>query len=338
MIIRGALSFIAFAAMIVFALGSFRSMGVTLSPPPNRTHISMQVKDISGLVVGSSVQLRGVPIGEINSISTTIDDATVHFAIDSHYKIPVDSDIRLETLSALGEAYVEVIPRSDGGPILRDGQLLATEAITQPLTISELATTVVRVLNQFDPAALERIVSELDAALPNPAETLPNLANTAVLLRNAASSMHGKGRDLLDNFQALLQNAQFVGPVLAFNAPWLIKMGDDLARMNDAAVVLHDQGAPQTLHNLSHLVGRIEHFLDHSGGDIKVLMQSMLPYLNDTSGALMNLDTAQVFGNMLAAVPEDGAVTLHVTIPDGAAPTIAPVTETPAPTATSGGR
>jgi phospholipid/cholesterol/gamma-HCH transport system substrate-binding protein len=41
----------------------------------------------------------------------------------------------------------------------------------------------------------------------------------------------------------------------------------------------------------------------------------MLPYLNDLSGALMNLDTGQVFTNMLAAVPEDGAITLHVTIP-----------------------
>jgi virulence factor Mce-like protein len=318
-------------------------MGVALNPPPNRTHLSMQVRDISGLVLGSSVQLRGVPIGEINRISTTTAGATVDLAVGSQYEIPVDSDIRLETLSALGEAYVEVIPRSEGGPVLQDGQLLDTEVITQPLTISELATTVVRVLNQFDPAALERIVNELDAALPNPAETLPNLANTAVLLRNAATSMRGKGRDLLDNFQALLQNAQFVGPVLAFNAPWLVKMGYDLARMNDASVVLHDRGAPQTLHNLSHLVGRIEHFLDHSGGDLKVLMQSMLPYLNDTSGALMNLDTAQIFGNMLAAVPEDGAVTLHVTIPDSSTPDTMPAGAPPAsaipePSPTVGGR
>ena len=119
--------------------------------------------------------------------------------------------------------------------------------------------------------------------------------------------------------------------------------GYDLARMNDASVVLHDRGAPQTLHNLSHLVGRIEHFLDHSGGDLKVLMQSMLPYLNDTSGALMNLDTAQIFGNMLAAVPEDGAVTLHVTIPDSSTPDTMPAGAPPAsaipgPSPTVGGR
>ena len=320
MIVKGALSFTVFLVMVVFALGYFSSMGVALSPPPGRTRISMEVHDISGLVVGSSVQLRGVPIGEVNSITTSPSEATVHFDIDSRFKIPVDSDIRLENLSALGEAYIELVPRTEGGPILRDGQRLATEAITQPPSISELATTVARVLNQFEPAALQRIVGEADAALPDPAVVLPNLSRAATLLRNTAATMHGKGRDLLDNFQVLLRNAQWVGPVLAFNTPWLTKMGNDFAALNDAAVVLHDRGAPQTLHNLSHLVGRVEHFLDHSGGDIKVLMQSMLPYLNDLSGSLMNLDTAQVFRSMLASVPEEGAITLHVTIPEPGAP------------------
>jgi virulence factor Mce-like protein len=318
--VKGALSFASFAVMIVFALGYFRSMGVSLTPPPERTSVSMAVHDISGLVVGSSVQLRGVPIGAVTSITTSLADATVNFYIDSHYKIPVDSDIRLENLSALGEAYVEFVPRSEGGPILQDGQRLATEAITQPPSISDLATTVVRVLNQFDPPALERIVDETDAALPSPTAVLPNLSRTATLLRNTAATMHGKGRDLLDNFQVLLRNAHWVGPVIAFNTPWLTKMGHDFAALNDAAVVLHDRGAPQTLHNLSHLVGRLEHFLDHSGGDVKVLMQSMLPYLNDISGALMNLDTAQILRNALASVPEEGAVTLHVTIPDARPP------------------
>lgn len=331
MIAKGGLSFISFVVMVMLAFGYFRSMGVSLTPPPERTRISMQVHDISGLVIGSSVQLRGVPIGEVNGITTSVSDATVNFYIDSRYKIPADSDIRLENLSALGEAYIEFVPRSEGGPILKDGQRLATEAITQPLSISELATTVVRVLNQFDPGALQRIVAEADTALPNPTAVLPNLSRAATLLRDTATSMHGKGRDLLDNFQVLLRNAQWVGPVLAYNTPWLTRMGHDFAALNDAAVVLHDRGAPQTLHNLSHLVGRLEHFLDHSGGDIKVLMQSMLPYLNDMSGALMNLDTAQVLHNVLASVPEEGAITLHVTIPEARSPEnpSAPASSTP---------
>jgi hypothetical protein len=41
-------------------------------------------------------------------------------------------------------------------------------------------------------------------------------------------------------------------------------------------------------------------------------MESILPYLNDISGALMNLDTGQLLDNILATVPDDGVVTLHI--------------------------
>jgi phospholipid/cholesterol/gamma-HCH transport system substrate-binding protein len=323
--VKGTLSFIVFAAIIVFALGYFNSMGLTYGPPPAETRISMDVPTINGLVVGSSVQLRGVPIGKVSAITTTIGGATVDFYIDPNYKIPVDTDVRLENLSALGEAYIGLIPRRENGPTLHDGQRLGPEAVTRPPFISELATTVVRVLNQLDPAALERIVNETNAALPDPTTVAPNLVRTATILRNTAVNMHGKGRDLLDNFQALLRNASFVGPVLAFNAPQITPIGHDFDTVLAAGVDLYHRGGAQNILNFVNFINRIGHLLDHSAGDLKVLTQSMLPYLNDLSGALMNLDTGQVFTNILAGVPEDGAVTLHVTIP--------PANEPPTPDA-----
>lgn len=313
--VRGALSFVAFAAIIALAFSYFTSLGVNVKRPTQRINISMEVPDINGLVVGSSVQLRGVPIGAISSITTSIGGATVNFYLDGRYKIPANSDVRLANLSALGEAYIGLIPRSDAGPTLQDGQRIAAKAITNPPSISDLATAVVRVLNQLDPAALDRIINETDAALPNPTPVLPNLARAATLLRNTAANMNGKGRELLDNFQALFRNAAFVGPVLAFNAPYVAQIGRSLDGVYACAIEAYNRGAPKTVYNFSHFVTRVEHLLDHSSGDIKVLQQAMLPYLNDISGALMNLDTGQIFANMLAALPEDGAVTLHVTIP-----------------------
>lgn len=318
--LRGALSFAAFAVIVFFSFGYFTSMGVSIRPASQRTNLSMEVPDINGLVVGSSVQLRGVSIGEVSNIAATVGGAIVSFYIDSHYKIPTSSNVRLENLSALGEAYVELVPRGEGGPLWHDGQRIATEAIMQPPSISELAASVVRVLNQLDPKALKDIVDETDAALPNPATVLPNLSRTATLVRNTAATMHGKGRDLLDNFQALFRNADFVGPTLAYNAPYLPRFGRVLDSFYGCIAEAYNRGAPQTIRNFAHFVARIEHLLDHSSGDIKVLMQAMLPYLNDLAGALSNLDTGRVFRDMLAALPEDGAVTLHVTVPDAATP------------------
>ena len=84
--IRAALSFVTFALIIAFSLDYFTSLGVNVGGSAQRTNVSMEFADINGLVVGSSVQLRGVPIGQINGISTSIAGANVEFFIDSRYK------------------------------------------------------------------------------------------------------------------------------------------------------------------------------------------------------------------------------------------------------------
>lgn len=312
---RALLSFVAFAAIAVFAVNYFGWLGLRVKPPPARTNLSMTVADINGLVVGANVLLRGVPIGKISDITTSVDNATVDFYIDSRYQIPVDTDVRLENLSALGETYIGLVPRQMGGPMLHDGQRIATQSVTAPPSISELATSVGRVLGQLDPGALHRIIGETDAALPDPVTVLPNLGHASMLLRNTAAHMDGKGRVLLDNFQTLLRNAGWVGPLLANLVPYVKSVGNSIEAIWGYDNDVVEAGSPQTIRNLVRLLGRFENFLDHRSGDIKVLSQAMLPYLNDIAGSLMNLDTGQLLGNMLASVPEDGAVTLHVSVP-----------------------
>jgi len=310
--LRDVVSFAAFAAIIVFVLAHFGTLGLRVNPPSERLTLSMEVSDINGLVSGSNVLLRGVPVGKVSSISTTVHAATVNFWIDRRYSIPIDSEVGVDNLSALGETYIGLRPRTEAGPFLHDGQRIAADAVTQPPSISELASSVVRVLNQLDIGALKHIVAELDTALPDPTTVLPNLSRTSTLLRNTAADMHGSGRVLLDNFQALLQNAEWVGPVLTGLTPSLeetFRWSQDLFKGIPA--LLH-RGEPANILNLNRLVARIQGLLDISGGDLKVLGEAMLPKLNAISAALMNFDTGQILDNMLAAVPEDGTITLRV--------------------------
>ena len=154
----------------------------------------MDVPDVNGLVADSNVLLRGVPVGKVTRTSTSVNAASIDFYIEGHYKVPVDTEVHLQNLSALGESYIELRPRSDEGPILRDNQRIATESVVQPPSISELATSVVRILHQLDPDALARIIAESDAALPDPVAVLPNLSRAATLFNNMLNGMNGEGR------------------------------------------------------------------------------------------------------------------------------------------------
>ena len=313
--VRDVVTFSAFLLMIVVAVGYIGSLGVRIGPPSHRTNVSMEVADINSLVVDSNVLLRGVPVGKVTNIRSSLSGATVDFYIDGRYEVPVNSEVRLENLSALGESYIGLVPQSLNGPMLHDGQRIATDRVVAPASISNLATSVVRVLNQSDPDALKRIIGEVDIALPDANSVLPNLSHTSVLLRNVAADMHGRGRDLLDNFQTLLQNAGWVGPLLADLTPVLPPVGIHTGNLISGTNVFIEYGTPQVVWNLNKYLDRIQKFLDDNGGDLKVLGDEMLPHLKGIAGSLMNFDTGQILSNFLATVPQDGAVTLHVTIP-----------------------
>lgn len=315
--LRDLLSFTVFGAIIVFAIGYIASLGVRIAPPDNRTNLSMAVSDINGLVVGSNVLLRGVPVGKVTGIKSSIDNATVDFYIEGDHHVPVDTDVRLDNLSALGESYIGLVPRTHDGPMLRNGQQIVAERITQPPSISEMATSVARVLNQLDPEQLKHIIGEADIALPAPETVLPNLSRTSMLLRNETTSMAGRGRDLLRNLQTLLTNAGWVGPTIADSSPYVRQVGPLVQGILVSAVALVKDNNPTNLQLLSQFMDRLQKFLDDRAPDIKVISEALLPNVRSMGASLMNFDTMQFFTNVLAAVPEDGAVTLHVTVPEG---------------------
>jgi phospholipid/cholesterol/gamma-HCH transport system substrate-binding protein len=311
--LRDVMSFLAFGAIIVFVLGYFAVQGLRINPPSDRTNLSMEVPDINGLVVGSNVLLRGVPVGKVTGINASIQAATVDFYIDGQQRVPVDSEVRLENLSALGESYIGLLPHGDSGRVLQNGERISTERVTPQPSISELATSVTRVLQQMDPGALDRVIAEADTALPDPGAVLPNLSRASVLLNNTVNEMNGGGRLLLRNFETLLKNAEWVNPVLLSLAPNVREVGRGLQDLlKNFPIIIHGGGV-DNLTNLNNLITRIQNLLDDRGGDLKVVGEAFQPKLNAIAASLMNFDTGQLLDNFLQAVPADGTITLRVT-------------------------
>jgi virulence factor Mce-like protein len=315
--VRHLVSFLVFAVIISGAVYYIGALGVRIGPPKHRVNVSMQVPDINGIVVDSNVLLRGVQVGKVTGIDTALAGATIHFYIDGAHPVPVDSDVRLENLSALGESYIGLVPRRSDGPTFHDGQYVATEDITQPASISELATSVVRVLNQLDPDAINRLVREADEALPDQQVVLPNLHRASVLLRNAVTSMDGRGSEVLKNMEILLQNADWLGPRIAEINPALLALGTPVEQMFLAATsVVMDTGAPQSLQNTGKLFGRIQQFLDTRAPDLQIFAEAFTPNIKGIASAALTFDTGQILSNMLDALPEDGTITLRVKTPN----------------------
>jgi phospholipid/cholesterol/gamma-HCH transport system substrate-binding protein len=308
---RDVLSYLVFAVIIAVVLVYFASFGLRINPPDDRINLSMEVPELNGIVVDSNILLRGAPVGKVLSLKTSIEAATIDFYVDPGYDIPVDTEVRLENLSALGESYLELVPRSSGGPMLRNGQQIATEAVVQPPSISELATSAVRLLDQLEPGALQRIISEANTAFPDPSVVLPNLSRASTTFNNMLNGLNGQGRVLLGNFQTLLQNAEWVNPNLTTLTPLVHDIAGRWQDFYKHVPLLANQG-PDNVLLLNNLLKRLQNLLDDRGGDLKVLGEAFQPKLNAIAGSLMNFDTGQILDNFLQQVPADGTITLRV--------------------------
>lgn len=316
MIIRATAVFVAFTAMVAAFLGYVAHLGVRIAPPEKRTNLAMEVTDVNNLVAGSNVLLRGVPVGKVDRIDTSISNATVHFYIDDKYTVPADSLVRLENLSALGESYLELEPQKSGGPVFVDGQHIQQESIVAPKSISELGATVVRTLKQLDPGQLQNVVNQADAALPDPYTVLPNLERAGKVLHNTTTSLDGQGRRALENLQSLLEHAGFVGSMLAQPAPSLKALGPQISKMWDAGVSFTLRNdMPGSVYVFGKFMQRLQQFLDDRGADLRVLTEPLTPNVQAIASALSNVDSSQILTNLLAATPPDGAIELHVALP-----------------------
>jgi virulence factor Mce-like protein len=310
--LRDVISYLVFAVIIAVVLAYFGTLGLRVNPPSDRTRLSMDVPEVNGLVVGSNVLLRGAPVGKVSRTTTSVQSASIDFYVDGQFKIPVDTEVQLQNLSALGESYIELLPRSDGGPTLADNQRISTESVVQPPSISELATSVVRVLHQLDPDALARIIAESDTALPDPIAVLPNLSRASTLFNNMLNGLNGQGRELLSNFQTLIRNSAWANPDLTAITPEMTTLGVYFQDFYKHIVFAFTRDEPENLTHVNNLLARVQGLLDTSGGDLKVLGEAFQPKLNIIAATLMNFDSGQILDHFLQQVPAEGMITLRV--------------------------
>ncbi|OBH56384.1 mammalian cell entry protein [Mycobacterium colombiense] len=316
MMLRVTAAFSAFAVMITAFLVYVAHLGIRIAPPADRTNLAMDVADVNNLVVGSNVLLRGVPVGKVERVEASSSHATIHFFIDNQFKVPRDTVVHLENLSALGESYLELEPPKSGGPPFKDGQRIPTESVVAPQSISDLGAAVGRTLSQLDPGELQKVVNEADAGLPDPYAVLPNLERASKVLHNTTAGLNGRGRQALENLQSLLEHAGFVGSLLAQAAPDVKALGPYIKKMWQAGLNQNLRAdMPGTVYVFGRFMQRIQQFLDDRGSDLRVLTEPLMPNVEAIASALRNIDSSQILTNLLAAVPPDGSIELHVALP-----------------------
>src|SRR5690606_9593726 len=100
-----------------------------------RISVTLQLPGTGGLYQFSNVTYRGIEVGKVVEIRPTRDGAEATLSLKTSPKIPADLDAKVLSVSAVGEQYVDLLPRTDSGPYLHDGSVIVAgpSALPQPV-------------------------------------------------------------------------------------------------------------------------------------------------------------------------------------------------------------
>ena len=315
MITKTRVSVVAMLALAALSIAYILNVGLHVKSPSAK-HATITVPDTNGILVGSRVLLRGIEIGHVTSIRQAADGAQITWDYDESENVPVESEFRVDNLSALGEAYVAVMPSTAGGPYLQDNALVDGESVSSSATFKEFSERVTEVLGQTDPEKVQRVFAELDLGLPDGMEVIEDLNRAGRLLTSEFTQQADQLTTLLATMQPLLMRSTPLPALLRATSPNLEEFGVAFSAMESGTKDAIDWSGPMytgITTGASPLVAALQKFLDDSGADLKVIGDTLLPAAQSGAASLRTVDMGRFLDNLLNAT-DSGALDIEIPV------------------------
>lgn len=196
---------VVFALVTVLAVGygsiQYFNIGNLVSPP---FEVRAQFASAGGIYERADVDLLGTRVGTVREIIPGPGSGTtVVLALDNDVKIPRDVTATIGNKSAIGEQYVELAPRTAGGVVLADGDVIGLDATTSPIDVSSLLGSLNGLAASIPADDLGTAMKELSTALTGLGPSLGSVIDNTDRLTRV--SLEG-----VDDLNALIDDASTV--------------------------------------------------------------------------------------------------------------------------------
>jgi phospholipid/cholesterol/gamma-HCH transport system substrate-binding protein len=216
--------------------------------------VRLELADGGGLFTNSEVTYRGVAVGRVGDMRLTDNGMEADLLVDdSAPPIPVDTKAVVANRSAIGEQFVDLQPRGDGGPFLADGSVIRREQTSTPMPVTTLLSNLSALNESVPTESLRVVVDELYTALNDTGPSLQVLLDSTMSFTDQAANHLPQTTMLITDGSKVLQTQldsssawrEFSSNARLF-AHELAKSDGDLRRLIGAA--------PQAATQLSQLL------------------------------------------------------------------------------------
>ena len=277
--------------------------------------VTADFEEAGGIFENAEVTYRGAAVGQVDRLRLARDGVHVDLAIEDGVEIPADTIAVVENRSAVGEQYVDLQPRSQGGPFLADGDRVRSPENRTPLPTEVLLLNLNRLVESVDKRDLVVVIDELGSAFAGTGRDLQRLLDSGdALTREAVEALPETVR-LIEDGQTVLATQRESGSAiksfsedLADLSQTLRTSDGDLRRLLDNGIVASQEMQTLVRENEAAISALLANLL--TTGQVTVarldgLEQVLVTYPDNVSGGYTVVpgDGSSHFGLVLNSDP-----------------------------------
>jgi phospholipid/cholesterol/gamma-HCH transport system substrate-binding protein len=240
----------------------------------NPYHLTVQLPQAAGLHEGSVVTYRGQRIGEVLEVNLGTEPgigAVALLEIESDVDVPEDSTMEVRNLSAVGEQYLDVRPRSDGGPYLAHGATVAVSDTSVPVNVPDVLAHAQGLMSHLDVADIRTIADETAAIFGNAEEDV-DLRALAIEMETAFAML----RRLEPDLTLLARRAEKPLATVAELSPEIRRMSHDL-ELIAASLAKATPDIRRTVTTSLDLLPRLDRWWRATSPELRRMLQNGVP-------------------------------------------------------------
>lgn len=246
----------------VIALIALTAMGLRYMRLPARLFgvghyvVDMELPRTGGLYETSNVTYRGSKVGRVRAVRLTESGVVAELALKSGIDIPSDLRAEVHSQSAIGEQYVELLPRSAAVAPLKDGDVIPLADTSVPQDINAVLDSVRTGLQAIPRENLKTVIDESYTAVGGLGPELAAIVDGTTKLSLDAQANLDPLLALIDNARPVMESQVRTSDAIAAWASQVATVTRDLKDHDDAVAGLID-GAGPAVDEARQLVGRL---------------------------------------------------------------------------------
>lgn len=255
--VRIQLVIFAIASIIGIAAMTLVYMQVPTLLGIGRITVKLELPRTGGLYQFSNVTYRGVQIGRVTDVRAVRGGAEATLSLATSPKIPADLQASVLSVSAVGEQYVDLLPRTDSGPYLRDGSVIAVTDSTVPQKVGPMLDQVSALLESIPKDRLTKLLDESFKGLNGSGDDLAALLESSSTFVGDFDQVAERARALVEDGRPLLDGlAESADALRSWNRSLAGVTGQLSANDQQIREVLAD--GPGALGEVSELLNQVK--------------------------------------------------------------------------------